>query len=151
MVRDIDLRGCACDGFRYLPRAVVHLHQSLGFVDHFGRMAIFGKQTSGLGQSRRFCDVCFTVRYPRYQTFSHPIETGLLVAFAPIVNHPRNKGGSGDDGIDRLGGTSIAKEPAYRLHETGTQSALVMHFLILPDRNLSKNFAGLARRETSTA
>jgi hypothetical protein len=46
---------------------------------------------------------------------------------------------------------AITKEPAYRLHETGTQSALVMHFPILPDRNLSKNFAGLARRETSTA
>jgi hypothetical protein len=49
------------------------------------------------------------------------------------------------------GARAISKEPAYRLHETGTQSALVMHFPILPDRNLSKNFAGLARREMSTA
>ena len=40
MVRDIDLCGCACDGVRYLPCAVVHLHQSLGFVDQFARMAI---------------------------------------------------------------------------------------------------------------
>jgi hypothetical protein len=46
------------------------------------------------------------------------------------------------------GARAITKEPAHRLHETGAQSALVMHFLILPDRNLSKNFAGLARRET---
>jgi hypothetical protein len=49
------------------------------------------------------------------------------------------------------GARAIAKEPAYRLHETDSQSALVMHFPILPDRNLSKNLAGLARRETSTA
>jgi hypothetical protein len=46
---------------------------------------------------------------------------------------------------------AITKGPAYRLHETGTQSAFVMHFPILPDRNLSKNFAGLARRETPIA
>jgi hypothetical protein len=49
------------------------------------------------------------------------------------------------------GARAITKEPAYRLHETGTQSALVMRFPILPDLNLPKNFAGLARRETSTA
>jgi len=29
--------GCACDRFRCLPRALAHLHESLGFVDHFGR------------------------------------------------------------------------------------------------------------------
>ena len=46
---------------------------------------------------------------------------------------------------------AITKEPAYRLHETDMQSAFVTHFPILRDRNLSKNFAGLARRETSTA
>jgi hypothetical protein len=40
------------------------------------------------------------------------------------------------------GARVTTKEPAYRLHETGTQSALVMHFPILPDRNLSKNFRG---------
>jgi hypothetical protein len=56
-----------------------------------------------------------------------------------------------DDGIDDSGARAITKEPAYRLHETGTQSAFVMHFPILSDRNLSKNFAGLAKRETSTA
>jgi len=43
-----------------------------------------------------------------------------------------------------LGARAITKEPAYRLHETGTQSALEMHFPILPDRNLSNNFAGQA-------
>jgi hypothetical protein len=46
---------------------------------------------------------------------------------------------------------AIANESAYRLHESGTQSALAMHFPILPNRNLSKNYAGLRRRETSTA
>jgi hypothetical protein len=56
-----------------------------------------------------------------------------------------------DDGIDDSGARVVTKEPAYRLHETGTQSALVILFPISPDRDLSKNFAGLARRETSTA
>ena len=40
------------------------------------------------------------------------------------------------------GAHAITKEPTYRLHETRAQSALVKHFPILPDRNLSKNFEG---------
>jgi hypothetical protein len=36
------------------------------------------------------------------------------------------------------GARAITKEPAYRLHETGTQSALVMHFSILPDRKFRR-------------
>ena len=35
----------------------------------------------GCGQSRRFCDVCFSVRYPQYRTLSRPIGTGLPAAF----------------------------------------------------------------------
>jgi hypothetical protein len=46
MVRNIDLCGCARDGFRHLPHAVVHLHQSLGIVDHFGRTVILESKTS---------------------------------------------------------------------------------------------------------
>jgi hypothetical protein len=36
---------------------------------------------SGWGQSRQFCDVSFSVRYPQYRTLSRPIGTGLPVAF----------------------------------------------------------------------
>jgi hypothetical protein len=57
-----------------------------------------------------------------------------------------------DDGFNCLfGRVPFTEDPAYRRHKTNPESAPVMHFPILPDRNLSKNFAGLARRETSTA
>ena len=34
-----------------------------------------------MGQSRRFCDVSFSVRYPQYRTLSRPIGTGLPGSF----------------------------------------------------------------------
>jgi hypothetical protein len=36
---------------------------------------------SQLGQSRRFCDVSFSVRYPQYRTLSRPMGTGLPGSF----------------------------------------------------------------------
>jgi hypothetical protein len=76
------------------------------------------------------------IRYPRCQTFSHPIRTGLFVAFAlelQIIRVPRWLLMMATIGS---GARAISKEPAYRLHETGTQSALVSTFPILPGRNL---------------
>jgi hypothetical protein len=36
---------------------------------------------SETGQSRRFCDVSLSVRYPQYRTLSRPIGTGLPGTF----------------------------------------------------------------------
>jgi hypothetical protein len=45
------------------------------------RCSSCGGAMSAWGQSRRFCDVRFSVRYPQYRTLSRPIGTGLPGSF----------------------------------------------------------------------
>ena len=58
---------------------------------------------SALGQSRRSCDVSFSVRYPQYRTLSRPIGTGLRGSFLrPNCKRPAQPRQLRRSALDRL-------------------------------------------------
>jgi hypothetical protein len=105
-----------------------------------------------LGQSRRFCDVSFSVRYLQYRTLSRPIGTGLPGSF-----------------LRPTGATAAAPafcpRPAKRheLHLRSTKTRDItcaksarnlLAFCLswfLSDGGLAKDSAGPARRRPPTA
>jgi hypothetical protein len=109
-----------------------------------------------VGQSRRFCDVSFSVRYPQYRTLSRPIGTGLPGSFLrPNCLRPaqpwhlrrsvldRRRDMSSICGLQRPGGINCAKSARNLL-------AFCLYWF-LSDGGLAKDSAGPVRHRPPTA
>jgi hypothetical protein len=75
--------------------------------------------TSVVRQSRRFCDVCFSVRYPIPDILTS-VGTGPPVAFPPKLQITGATAAASDDGVNCFGGV-------YRQQRTGTSTAPNQH------------------------